>query len=118
MARTNQELRQFRRKHVRSKISGSATRPRLAVFRSLSHISAQLIDDQSGTTIAAASTQEKDLRAQKASLIEKAAVVGKRVAERAKAKSISELVFDRGGFRYHGKVKAVAEAAREEGMKF
>jgi large subunit ribosomal protein L18 len=99
---------------VRERVAGSAERPRLAVFRSLSHIYAQVIDDRSGNTLAAAS----DLDVGTGKKSEKAKQVGKAIAERAKAKGIGEVVFDRGGYRYHGRVKALADAARESGLKF
>jgi large subunit ribosomal protein L18 len=104
---------------VRKKVSGTAERPRLAVFRSNKHISAQVIDDRSGRTLAAASSVEKSVRdggatGNKAA----AATVGRLVAERARAAGVSQVVFDRGGFQYHGRVAAVAEAAREAGLEF
>jgi large subunit ribosomal protein L18 len=100
------------RKHVR----GTAERPRLAVFRSNKHISAQVIDDRAGVTLAAASTHEADLRAG-SSTRDAAAKVGQLVAERAKGAGVERVVFDRGGFLYHGRVAAVAEAAREAGLE-
>ncbi len=104
-----------RHARVREHLAGSAGRPRLAVFRSLSHIYAQVIDDRAGRTLAAASDLDvKD--AQKKSA--RAAAVGKTIAERAKAAGIGEVVFDRGGYRYHGRVKALADAARESGLRF
>jgi large subunit ribosomal protein L18 len=114
-----QEARLRRHFRVRKKVAGTAERPRLAVFRSNKHISAQVIDDRSGRTLASASTVEKDLRdaggtGNKAA----AATVGKLVAERAKAAGVTSVVFDRGGFQYHGRVAAVAEAAREAGLEF
>ncbi len=109
-----------RRHHrVRKKVAGSAARPRLAVFRSNRHIVAQVIDDRSGSTLAAASTTEKDLRGGGATGNKAAATtIGRLVAERAKAAGVSRVVFDRGGFLYHGRVAAVAEAAREAGLEF
>ncbi len=98
---------------VRAKISGTAARPRLAVVRSLKHISVQVIDDTSGKTIASAS--DKDLKGTK---LEKASAVGKLIAERAKAKGVSAVVFDRRDKQYHGRVRAVAEGAREGGLQF
>jgi large subunit ribosomal protein L18 len=105
---------------VRKKVIGTETRPRLAVFRSNRHIVAQVIDDRAGRTLAAASTVEKDLRSSLATTADKAAAatVGRLVAERAKAAGITRVVFDRGGFRYHGRVAAVADAAREAGLEF
>ena len=95
-------------------------RPRLAVFRSNRHIVAQVIDDRAGRTLAAASTVEKDLRSSLATTADKAAAatVGRLVAERAKAAGVTQVVFGRGGFRYHGRVAAVADAAREAGLEF
>ena len=104
---------------VRKKVSGSAERPRLAVFRSNKHITAQVIDDRSGRTVAAASSVEKDLRHAGATGNKAAAsTVGRLVGERARAAGVSRVVFDRGGFLYHGRVAAVADAAREAGLEF
>jgi large subunit ribosomal protein L18 len=99
-------------------MAGSAGRPRLAVFRSLNHIYAQVIDDASGKTLVAASTLEKELRGSKSSKAEEAATVGRLVAERAKAAGVERVVFDRAGFRYHGRIKSLADAAREAGLDF
>ncbi len=112
--------RQRIHQRIRRKISGSSERPRLCVFRSLNHIYAQIIDDRSGKTIVAASTTEKALRrdAPKAGNIQAAGLIGKAIAQRAKDKGIEAVVFDRGGYIYHGRVKALAEAAREAGLKF
>ena len=109
-----------RRKHVRRGITGSAERPRLSVFRSSKHIYAQLIDDLTGVTLAAASSRAKDARSEVGYGGNKkaAALVGKKLAEAAKAKGITRAAFDRGHYRYHGRVKALAEAAREAGLKF
>ena len=111
-----------KRKHVRvrKKISGTAECPRLCVFRSNAHIYAQIIDDVAGTTLVAASTLDKDVKASTSigSNIEAASQVGKLVAERAQAKGITEVVFDRGGYLYHGRVAALAQAAREAGLSF
>jgi len=108
-----------RHARVRKSISGSAGRPRLAVFRSLQHIYAQVIDDQSGSTLAAASTLEPANRTDGAgSKSEKAERIGRLLAERAKEKGVSQVVFDRGGFLYHGRVKALAEGARAGGLQF
>jgi large subunit ribosomal protein L18 len=112
------ELRQRRHRRVRKGVSGTADRPRLAVFRSNKHISAQVIDDGSGRTLAAASTVEAALRSGGTGNRDAATKVGKLVAERAKAAGVSQVVFDRGGFMYHGRVAAVADAAREAGLKF
>ena len=105
---------------IRRKIEGTAERPRLAVFRSLDHIYAQVIDDLARSTLASASSVEKDVRGQLKSggNIEAAKQVGRLLAERARAKGIDKVVFDRGGYIYHGRVKALADAARENGLKF
>jgi large subunit ribosomal protein L18 len=107
-----------RHARVRKQVHGTAERPRLAVYRSNRHVVAQVIDDRAGTTLAAASTLEADLRTSSTSNAEAAAKVGTRVAERAKAAGIDQVVFDRGGFRYHGRVAALADAAREAGLEF
>jgi large subunit ribosomal protein L18 len=101
---------------IRKKVSGTAERPRLAVFRSLNHIYAQVIDDVSGKTLASASTTEKDLKGATGGNIEAAQKVGKTVAERAMAAGVSNVVFDRGGYLYHGRVKALLDATREAGL--
>ena len=120
MARTDHKLELRRRRHnrVRRKVHGSAERPRLAVFRSNKHISAQLIDDDAGRTLAAASTTEADLRGSTGGTIGAATTVGTLVASRAKVAGITTVVFDRGGFAYHGRVAALADAARAEGLEF
>jgi large subunit ribosomal protein L18 len=110
--------RRKRHQRIRLHLAGTQDRPRLAVFRSLNHIYAQVIDDASGTTLAAASTVEKDLRGSKTTKTEEAAVVGRLLAERAKAAGVEHVVFDRAGFRYHGRVKSLADAAREAGLEF
>ena len=109
--------RKKRHKRVRSKVSGTPERPRLNVFRSEKHIYAQVIDDTKGTTICSASSLEKDFEGA-GSNKEAARKVGKKVAERAVAKGIESVVFDRGGYIYHGRVKELAEAARESGLTF
>jgi large subunit ribosomal protein L18 len=116
----DKQVAKARRHHrVRKKVAGTSARPRLAVFRSNKHISAQVIDDRSGRTLASASTLEKELRqAGPTSNKEAASTVGRTVAERAKAAGVSQVVFDRGGFLYHGRVAAVADAAREAGLEF
>ena len=101
---------------IRKKISGTAERPRLSVYRSLSHIYAQLIDDDNGATLASTSTLKMDLKGKKG--LEIAALVGKDIAAVAGTKKIEKVIFDRNGFIYHGKIKAVADAARENGLKF
>jgi large subunit ribosomal protein L18 len=107
------------RRHLRlrKKISGDALRPRLVVIRSARHIVVQVVDDTKGVTLASASTMEKDLRAAKADKTEKATKIGALIAERAKKAGISEVVFDRGGNKYAGRVAAVADGAREAGLK-
>jgi large subunit ribosomal protein L18 len=110
------ELRKARHGRLRKRIEGTAARPRLAVFRSLQHIYAQIIDDSTGTTIAAASSQEKELKV--AGNTEGAKKVGEALAKRAKDKGVNAVVFDRGGFRYHGRVASLAEGAREGGLEF
>lgn len=117
MALTKQERLRRRHRRVRKKVVGTPTRPRLAVFRSNKHIYVQLIDDTNGRTLAAASTMEADLRAGSTATVAAASAVGKLVGERAKATGIEVVVFDRGGFRYHGRVAAVADGAREAGLQ-
>lgn len=114
------ETRVKKHKRIRNKFSGTAERPRLAVFRSEQHIYAQIIDDVKGVTLAAASTVEKDIKAQvkAGSNVEAAKVVGEAIAKKALAKGIDKVVFDRGGFLYHGRIAAVADAAREAGLQF
>ena len=114
--KTKEQGRLRRHRRVRSKISGTAERPRLAVYRSNLRIYAQLIDDEAGRTLAAASSLDKDVAGAKRS--EQAGMVGKLVAERAKQAGIGRVVFDRGGYLYHGRVKALADAAREAGLEF
>lgn len=118
MRLTTGQSRRRRHFRVRKKISGTPERPRLAVFRSSGHIYAQAIDDVNGRTLAAASTMEKDLRTGATGNVEAAKKVGRLVAERAKAAGITSVVFDRGGFHYHGRVAALADAAREAGLEF
>lgn len=114
------KIRVKKHNRMRNKIQGTAQRPRLSVFRSEKHIYAQIIDDMTGTTLVAASTVEKDIKAsvKATSNVEAAAAVGTAIAKKAAAKGIEEVVFDRGGFLYHGRVKALAEAAREAGLQF
>ena len=107
-----------RHARIRLHLAGTEARPRLAVFRSLNHIYAQVIDDGTGKTLAAASTVEKELRGSKQTKTEEAAVVGRLVAERAKTAGVGRVVFDRAGFRYHGRIKSLADAAREAGLEF
>ena len=117
---SRQEVRVKKHMKIRNRFSGTAERPRLAVFRSNNHMYAQIIDDTVGKTLVAASTLEKDVKAElkKTNDVEAAAYLGKVIAERAKAKGIDEVVFDRGGFIYQGKIKALADAAREAGLNF
>src|SRR6204780_5106981 len=103
---------------TRLKLKGSQERPRLAVFRSLKHIYAQVIDDKQGKTLAAASSGEKNSTIKSGGNLAGAKEIGKLIAERAKTKGISKVVFDRGGYLYHGRVKALADAAREAGLEF
>ncbi len=110
--------RQKRHERIRLRLSGSPARPRLAVFRSNNHISAQVIDDTTGRTLAAASSLEKELKTAGQKKTDEAKVVGRLVAERARSAGIEQVVFDRAGFRYHGRVKSLADAAREAGLDF
>ncbi|ACI17881.2 50S ribosomal protein L18 [Coprothermobacter proteolyticus] len=114
------ELRRIRHKRIRKHITGTAERPRLCVFRSSRHIYAQIIDDENGHTLVCASTLEKELRDQIKGLrkTEQAAAIGKLIAQRALEKGIKSVVFDRGGYKYHGRVKALADASREAGLEF
>jgi len=109
-----------RRAHIRKRVHGTPERPRLNVFRSLTHIYVQIIDDTIGETLASASTIDKELAAQVVDMTktEQARMVGKVVAERALEKGVKKIVFDRGGYKYHGRVKALAEAARKAGLDF
>ena len=110
------EIRQRIHTRIRRKVRGTTERPRLAIFRSVAHIYAQVIDDAKGVTIVAASSSEKDSTT-KGGNVAAAKEIGKRVAERAKEKGITRVVFDRGGYLYHGRVKALADAAREAGLE-
>jgi len=117
MASNNRaEIRRGVHSRIRKKVSGSQQRPRLAVFRSLNHIYAQVIDDVNGKTLAAASSVEKDLKGKSGGTISAAQGVGRAIAERAQAAGISQVVFDRGGYVYHGRVKALLDATREAGL--
>jgi large subunit ribosomal protein L18 len=120
MSKSRSELRARRQRRVRGKVSGSVSRPRLSVFRSLVNIYAQLIDDEQGHTLASASTIEPEVAKQITGMngVARAKVVGKVLAERAKQAGISAVVFDRGGYRYHGQIKALADASREAGLQF
>ena len=118
MALTKNQRRTRIKNRIRKVVSGTEARPRLTVFRSNKEIYAQIVDDVNGKTLAAASTTEKDLRSNATSNIEAATGVGKLIAERAKAAGVETVVFDRGGFLYHGRVKALAVAARAGGLDF
>ena len=111
------DMRRRRHRRVRKKVSGTPERPRLAVFRSNRHISAQIIDDVNGRTLAAASTLETELRGQHTANVTAATAVGQLLGARAQAAGVTRVVFDRGGFLYHGRVAAVAEAARQTGLE-
>ena len=115
--RSKDEVRLRVHDRIRARLRGEAERPRLAVYRSLSHIYAQVIDDRKGVTLASASSNEKDAPANGGNLAG-AKEIGKLVAQRAKEKGIKKVVFDRGGYLYHGRVKALADAAREAGLEF
>jgi large subunit ribosomal protein L18 len=118
--RTREEMRKRRHQRVRKKLVGTAKRPRLNVYRSLNQIYAQVIDDTTGQTLVSASTLDRELKEQikEMSKVEQAKYIGTEVADRAKSQGVKTVVFDRGGYRYHGRVKALAEAAREAGLKF
>ncbi|MCM1185037.1 MAG: 50S ribosomal protein L18 [Lachnoclostridium sp.] len=117
---SRQKVRVKKHMRIRNRFSGTAERPRLAVFRSNNHMYAQIIDDTVGNTLVAASTLEKDIKAEleKTNNVEAAAYLGTVIAKRAMEKGIKEVVFDRGGFLYHGKIAALADAAREAGLEF
>ena len=117
MAFRSAEARVKRHRRVRKKVSGTAERPRLAVFRSNRHIYAQVIDDTTGRTLAAASTAEPGLRGGSTATVDAAKAVGQLVGERAQAAGISRVVFDRGGFRYHGRIAALCDGARAAGLE-
>ena len=117
MRGSRQDARDRRHTRVRKRVHGTGERPRLAVFRSNKYIYAQVIDDVEGRTLAAASSQESDLRADNLNQAN-AAKVGETIASRAKEAGVTEVVFDRGGYKFHGKVKALADAAREGGLEF
>jgi large subunit ribosomal protein L18 len=118
--KTRNAARKIRQTRVRKNVSGTTERPRLNVFRSLAEIYAQVIDDESGKTLVSASSIDAELRPKMDGLkkTEQAALVGKSIAERAKAKGVTKVVFDRGGFRYSGRIKALADGAREGGLEF
>ena len=114
----SQQIRRAIHKRIRKKIVGTTQRPRLAIFRSVNHIYAQIIDDANHVTVVAASTTETDFRSRSGGNIAAAKEIGKLIAERAKEKGINRVVFDRGGYIYHGRVRNLAEAAREAGLEF
>jgi large subunit ribosomal protein L18 len=116
--RSRQDIRRAIHTRIRKKVKGSSERPRLAVFRSLNHIYAQIIDDENGVTLCAASSVEKSAGVGNGGNIDAAKQIGKLIADRAKEKGITAVVFDRGGYIYHGRVKTLAEAAREAGLQF
>tara|TARA_Y100001954_G_C15720789_1_gene558111 strand:+ start:81 stop:437 length:357 start_codon:yes stop_codon:yes gene_type:complete len=118
MIESKKVKRQKIRYKIRKKVSGSKDIPRLAIFRSNKEIYAQLIDDSQSATLASASSRDKSICDQKSTKVEKAKMVGKLIAERAKESGVKNVVFDRGGFLYHGRIKALAESAREAGLKF
>ena len=118
MTQSKKDSRKRVRYAIRNKIVGTNTKPRLAVFRSNKQIYAQLIDDISGSTLASASSRDKSLEKHKRNKTEQATAVGKLMAKNAKNAGIDSVVFDRGGFLYHGRVKALADSARKEGLKF
>jgi len=118
MALSKEDRRQRLRFRIRKTVSGTETRPRLAVFRSNKEIYAQLIDDVNGKTITAASSRDKDIDASKVNKTEAAKMVGQALAEKAKKAGVEAVTFDRGGYLYHGRVKSLAEGAREGGLKF
>jgi len=117
-SKAKRQRRERRHRRVRGKAIGTPDRPRLCVYRSLKHIYAQVIDDLAGKTLAAASTRDKDFAGAGTGNASAAATVGERLAERATAAGVSAVVFDRGGFRYHGRVKALADGARKGGLRF
>mgnify|MGYP000193248800 CR=1 FL=1 len=116
--KSRQDVRRAVHTRIRKKVKGTAERPRLAVFRSVNHIYAQVIDDLSGVTICSASSVEKSVGVSSGGNIDAAKAIGKLIAERAKEKGVNAVVFDRGGYIYHGRVKSLAEAAREAGLQF
>lgn len=118
--RTRKSMRLMRHARVRRRLTGTADRPRLSVFRALNHVYAQIIDDGEGSTLAAASSVESEVRERKDGLskTEVSRVVGRLLADRAKKRGVTTVVFDRGGYKYHGRVKALADVLREEGIVF
>ena len=120
MNRTKKDIRTRIHRRIRKRMSGTAERPRLAIFRSQAHIYAQVINDESGTTLCTASSLDEVLRKdlKRGATVNAAKAVGKLIADRAREKSVERVVFDRGGFLYHGRIKALADAAREGGLQF
>ena len=118
MALTKSERRQRIKNRIRKIVSGTEARPRLSVFRSNKELYAQIVDDITGKTISAASSRDKDIQSAKGNKTEKAALVGKAIAEKALKAGVETISFDRGGYLYHGRVKSLAEGAREAGLKF
>lgn len=118
MSLTKSDRRQRIKFRIRKRLSGSGNRPRMTIFRSNKQIYVQLVDDVTGQTLVSASSREKEVASQKANKIDQAKLVGKRIAEKAKDKGIETVVFDRNGYLYHGRVKNLADAAREGGLKF
>jgi large subunit ribosomal protein L18 len=117
--KTNQSFQRSRiRRRIRGKISGTTERPRLSVFRSNKQIYAQIIDDANGKTLVAASSMDKEIASQKVTKVEQAKLVGQLLAERAKETEVESVVFDRSGYVYHGRIKSLADGAREGGLKF
>lgn len=116
MNKSRADIRRAVHSRIRKKVSGTAERPRLAIFRSVNHIYAQVIDDENGKTLVSAATTEKDLKGKSGGNIEAAAKIGKTIAERALAAGISNVVFDRGGYVFHGRIKALIDATREAGL--
>jgi large subunit ribosomal protein L18 len=116
--KSRQDVRRAVHSRIRKKVKGTPERPRLAVFRSLNHVYAQVIDDVNGVTLCSASSVEKSAGIGNGGNVEAAKSIGKLIAERAKEKGINSVVFDRGGYIYHGRVKSLAEAAREAGLQF
>ena len=120
MAKTKLETRERRKAHIRKKVNGTAERPRLSIFRSSKHMYAQIVDDEKHETIVAVSTLDEKIIAELKGLnkVDRAKKIGAAIAERAKSKGVEKVVFDRNGFIYHGRVMALADAAREAGLKF
>ncbi len=116
--KARQDVRRAIHSRIRKQVKGTAVRPRLAIFRSINHIYAQLINDEKGVTICSASTVEKSAGVGNGGNVDAAKTVGRLIAERAKDQGVAQVVFDRGGYIYHGRVRALAEAAREAGLQF